>query len=97
MNLEIPDFRQLDSRIDGPLNDILHHCLARDPARRYATADQLLYDLEYHIYHGGYGPTNETLGKFTRELFGQNVPAAPIVHGSTDLMEQTIRVHTKLE
>ena len=95
LNLETPDFRKLDSRIDGPLNDILHHCLARDPARRYATADQLLYDLEYHIYHGGYGPTNETLGKFTRELFGQNVPNAPVTHGSTDLMEQTIRVHNE--
>ena len=77
LNMEIPDFRKLDSRIDDPLNDILQRCLARDPAQRYATADQLLYDLEYYIYHGGYGPTNETLGKFTRELFGQNVPAIP--------------------
>ena len=30
-----------------------------------------MYDLEYYIYHSGYGPTNETLGKFIRELFGQ--------------------------
>jgi serine/threonine-protein kinase len=97
LKLDIPDFRQLDSRIDGPLNDILHHCLARDPARRYATADQLLYDLEYHIYHGGYGPTNETLGKFTRELFGQNVPTVPVNCGSTDLMEHTMRILPKLE
>jgi serine/threonine-protein kinase len=95
LNMEIPDFRKLDSRIDDSLNDILQDCLARDPARRYATADQLLYDLEYHIYHGGYGPTNETLGKFTRELFGQNVPAAPVTRGSTDLMEHTMRIHTK--
>ena len=65
----------------------------RDPAQRYASADQLLYDLEYHIYHGGYGPTNETLGKFTRELFGQNVPPAPAARGSTDLMEHTVRIH----
>ena len=33
-----------------------------------------MYDLEYYIYHDGYGPTNETLGKFIRELFGQIVP-----------------------
>ena len=31
MNQPIPDFRALDSRIDDKLNDILHHCLARDP------------------------------------------------------------------
>ena len=74
MNQPIPDFRALDPRIDDKLNDILHHCLARDPARRYATADQLMYDLEYYIYHAGYGPTNETLGKFIRELFGQEIP-----------------------
>ncbi|HZT23063.1 MAG TPA: serine/threonine-protein kinase, partial [Verrucomicrobiae bacterium] len=82
LNMEIPDFRKLDSRIDTPLNDLLHRCLARDPDQRYATADQLLYDLEYYIYHSGYGPTNETLGKFTRELFGQHVP--PAAGGSPD-------------
>ena len=67
----IPDFRALDHRIDDQLNDLLHHCLVRDPNRRYATAEQLLRDLEFYIYGAGYGPTNETLGKFIRELFGQ--------------------------
>jgi len=64
-------------RIDDKLNDILHHCLARDLTRRYATADQLMYDLEYYIYHSGYGPTNETLGKYIRELFGRPRPTWP--------------------
>ncbi|HTV61319.1 MAG TPA: serine/threonine-protein kinase [Verrucomicrobiae bacterium] len=94
LNMEIPDFRKMDSRIDDPLNDILQRALARDPAQRYPHADQLLYDLEYHIYHKGYGPTNETLGKFTRELFGQEAPRASAVRGSTDLMEHTVRVQT---
>ncbi len=73
LNQPIPDFRAMDNRIDDKLNDILHHCLARDLSRRYATAEQLMFDLEYYIYHDGYGPTNETLGKFIRELFGQDV------------------------
>jgi hypothetical protein len=30
--------------------------------------------LEYYIYGAGYGPTNETLGKFIRQLFGQEAP-----------------------
>jgi serine/threonine protein kinase len=76
LNQPIPDFRALDPRIDDKLNDILHHCLARDPDRRYATAAELMYDLEYYIYGAGYGPTNETLGKFIRELFGQE-PVKP--------------------
>ena len=67
----IPDFRKLDQRIDDRLNEILRRALARDLDQRYATADELLYDLEHYIYHGGYGPTNETLGKFIRDLFGQ--------------------------
>ena len=95
INQPIPDFRALDERIDDKLNDILHHCLTRDLARRYATADELMYDLEYYIYHEGYGPTNETLGKFIRELFGQHVPAASAIedsHGKTVLLEQTARV-----
>ncbi len=74
----IPDFRALDPRIDDQLNDLLHHCLAHDASRRYGSADQLMQDLEYYIYHGGYGPTNETLGKYIRELFSQEpVPVAP--------------------
>jgi len=95
LNMDIPDFRKLDPRIDDKLNDLLQRCLVRDPAQRYATADELLYDLEYYIYHGGYGPTNETLGKFTRELFGQNVPVVSAARSSTDVMEHTIRVNSK--
>jgi serine/threonine protein kinase len=95
MTQPIPDFRALDPRIDDKLNDILHHCLARDTARRYATADELMYDLEFYIYGAGYGPTNETLGKYIRELFGQSVPVASTIedgHGKTIMLEETARL-----
>jgi serine/threonine-protein kinase len=91
----IPDFRALDARVDDKLNDILHHCLTRDLNRRYPTADELMYDLEYYIYHSGYGPTNETLGKFSRELFGQVSPTtapAQNTREQTVLLEQTARL-----
>jgi len=94
MKQVIPDFRTLDERIDDPLNEILQHCLTRDLAKRYAAADELMTALEYYIYHGGYGPTNETLGKFIRELFGQVVPAeaATTARGGTELIEHTARI-----
>ncbi len=76
MALPLPNFSQLNPRIDQRLNEILHRTLSRDLSKRYATADELLYDLEYFIYHKGYGPTNETLGKFISELFGQKVPGS---------------------
>lgn len=91
MNQPIPDFHALDPRIDNKLNDILHHCLARDLAHRYASADLLMHDLEYYIYHAGYGPTNETLGRFIRELFDQQPakPAPPEALGQTIILDDT--------
>lgn len=76
MSMPIPDFRTLDERVDERLNQILHRALARDLDKRYPSADELLYDLEHYIYHSGYGPTNETMGKYIRELFGQGPPQA---------------------
>jgi serine/threonine-protein kinase len=70
MNMPVPDFRTIDNRIDDRLNEILHRALQRDLDKRYPNADELLYDLEHYIYHSGYGPTNETMGKYIRDLFG---------------------------
>jgi len=87
MTMPLPNYCLLNSRIDERLNEIVHRTLARELSKRYATADELLYDLEYYIYHKGYGPTNETLGKFMRELFGQSVPG-PADKGETTVMER---------
>jgi serine/threonine-protein kinase len=95
----IPDFRMLDSRVDEKLNVILQRCLTRDLSKRFETADELMYELEYYIYHGGYGPTNETMGKFIRELFGQATPKdslAPGLHGQTEILEHTARLRAKI-
>jgi serine/threonine-protein kinase len=94
LKMPIPDFRKLDSRIDDPLNEILQKCLSHDLSQRYATADELMTALEYYIYHAGYGPTNETLGKFIRDLFGQSVPAASLTEsrGATQVIEHTARI-----
>jgi serine/threonine-protein kinase len=92
MTMPIPDFRKKDQRIDDRLNEILQKALSRDLKKRYPTADELLYDLEHYIYHSGYGPTNETLGKQVRELFGQNPNQdAGTAKGDTRLLERTAR------
>src|SRR5664279_2283408 len=44
ISMAVPDFRKLDDRIDDRLNQILHRMLSRDLNKRYATADELLYD-----------------------------------------------------
>jgi serine/threonine-protein kinase len=97
MTLPIPDFRRLDARVDDRLNEILHRALARDLAQRHQNGDELLYDLEHYIYHSGYGPTNETLGKFIRELFSLAIPPADAqtVTGSTKHFKLTSRNSAK--
>src|SRR5690349_23856399 len=93
MTLALPDFRKLDSRIDDRLNEILQRALVRDLNRRYPDADEMLYELEHYIYHTGYGPTNETLGRFIRELFGQ-APMHTVdeSRGSTIILDRTTSV-----
>jgi serine/threonine protein kinase len=96
MSLPIPNFPTLEPRVDERLNEILHRALARDLDKRYASGDELLYDLEHYIYHSGYGPTNETLGKYIRELFGQTVlPAVQSGKGDTLLLDPTAHNYAK--
>jgi eukaryotic-like serine/threonine-protein kinase len=88
MSLDLPDFRALDARIDERLNRVLHRALDRHPHNRYSDTDELLYELEHYIYHSGYGPTNETLGKFIRELF-EHSTAEPEGGSSAILLDRT--------
>ena len=76
IRMPIPDFQELTQKVDTRLNEILQRALSRDLDKRYPSADEFLYDLEHYIYHGGYGPTNETLGRFMRELFSDEKPSA---------------------
>lgn len=93
LSLPIPDFRQLHPEIDDRLNHILQRLLARELDQRYQNAEHVLGDLERYIYSAGYGPTNETLGKFIRELFGQHVPTnGGVAKGGTALLEHTSRI-----
>ncbi len=93
IKMPIPDFRQLHTEVDDRLNDILQRMLARELEQRYGTAEEVLSDLERYIYSAGYGPTNETLGKFIRELYGQHVPAdGSSAKGGTALLEHTSRI-----
>jgi serine/threonine-protein kinase len=64
----IPDFQAINPAIETRLNQILQRALHRDLALRYQTADEFLYELEHFIYHRGYGPTNETMGRFLRQV-----------------------------
>lgn len=94
LTLPVPDFRTLHPEVDDRLNEILHRLLARELDQRYQTADDVLGELERYIYSAGYGPTNETLGRFIREVFGQHLPSSGdgAARGGTALLERTSRI-----
>lgn len=97
MTMQVPDFRKLDPRIDDRLNEILQRALARDLNQRYPNADELLYDLEHYIYHSGYGPTNETLGRMMRELYSDLPGESMDPKGGTRLIERPASPDVKLK
>ncbi len=70
LNLDIPDFPEKRPDIDPKLNQILQQSLERDRDKRYNSADDMLTELEMYIYGSGYGPTNEKLAGYIRDLFG---------------------------
>lgn len=67
--LPIPDFATLRPEIDPRLNAIIHKALARERENRYQTASEMLTALEMYLYSDGYGPTNEKLADYIRDLF----------------------------
>jgi serine/threonine-protein kinase len=66
---EVPPLEQHVEDVPDMLLDIVRRSLQPDPAVRYQDAGNMGYDLEYFMYHKGYGPTIVTLERYLRELF----------------------------
>ncbi|MDP7035034.1 MAG: serine/threonine-protein kinase [Planctomycetota bacterium] len=69
MNQEIPDIHTVDPDVPQKLIDILGKSLKRELGERYQAARDMGDDLEHFLYDDGYGPTNQTLEKYLKELF----------------------------
>lgn len=65
----IVSVRTLNAEVPPDLEKIVLQALRPNPAERYQDAGAIGYDLEYFLYHKGYGPTIQTLEKYQRELF----------------------------
>jgi len=70
LTMPIPQFITLRADIDAGLEAIIHKLLQRDRDKRYQSAFEVLNDLEVYLYSDRYGPTNEKLGVYLKELFG---------------------------
>lgn len=80
----IPDPRDFRSDIPDNLSKIILKALSRDLNKRYQSASEMGYDLEYHIYRDGYGPTNQTLGGYLREnVLGKKMDGSDLARADT--------------
>ncbi|MGB0408732.1 MAG: serine/threonine protein kinase [Opitutales bacterium] len=94
LELSIPDFTEMREDIDPRLDDILQQGLSRVREKRYQNAWKMLTALELFLYGEGYGPTNEKLAAYTKDLFGEDGPEAANrwSRGSTPDIKQETRV-----
>ncbi|MFM8360869.1 MAG: protein kinase domain-containing protein [Verrucomicrobiota bacterium] len=93
LRASLPDFGTLQPQLGGPVNAMLHRAMSRHPDDRYPTADEFLVALERSIYGSGYGPTNEKLGQYLRDLFPRlaPAPAAPTPSGGAAVSPARLR------
>ena len=76
LSMPIPQFAKLRPDIDPKLEAILQKAFQRDREQRYQSAYEMLTDLEMYLYSDRYGPTNEKLGVYLKEIMGHNEPIA---------------------
>ena len=69
LDKEVPSMKDLNPEITPRVEQIVRRAVERDPERRYQSGSEMGYDLEYAIYHEGYGPTIVTLEKYMRGIF----------------------------
>ncbi len=77
LTMPIPKFGTLRADIDDRLEAIIQKALQRDRDKRYQSAAQMLTDLELYLYSDRYGPTNEKLGVYLKELMDHREPGVP--------------------
>ena len=68
LHAELPDFHAERAEIDPALAAILVRALGRGRHQRYATAREMMTELERYLYRDGYGPTNEKLAEYLRSF-----------------------------
>ena len=77
LTMPIPKFGTLRADIDDRLEAIIQKALQRDREKRYQNAAQMLTDLELYLYSDRYGPTNEKLGVYLKEVMDHREPGVP--------------------
>jgi serine/threonine-protein kinase len=91
--LPIPDPRDYRKEIPEEVVRIITKALERDLETRYQSAGEMGYDLEYHIYRDGYGPTVQTLARYLSRLYPEQdfaTHATTSRRRATDFIDTTV-------
>ena len=70
---DVAPIRSKRPDIPARVEEILQRSLLRDKNQRYQKALEMLADLEHFMYDKGFGPTNNTLEKYLKELFPERI------------------------
>jgi eukaryotic-like serine/threonine-protein kinase len=65
----IKDPSKLNPHIPARVEEIILKALEVNPGNRFQTAEEMLEAIEVYLYHDRYGPTNEKLAKYVRNLY----------------------------
>ena len=71
---DIPSIRDHAPDVPVAIEKILEQALVRDRDGRYQSAADMGDDLEHFMYDKGFGPTNQTLEAYLREIFADRRP-----------------------
>ncbi len=85
----VAPIRELMPDLPEMVVEIVERALKLDPEERYQDAGKMSYDLEYFMYHKGYGPTIVTMEHYLREVFPEQVPVGD-AEDSTESLPDTI-------
>jgi len=66
--MEVPPIATHRSDVPESLQAILECALQRDPDRRFPSAGDMGYQLEFYLYKDGFGPTNDKLCEYMRTI-----------------------------
>lgn len=68
-SLRIPPIKSVVRDLPPMLEEIVERAVRTEPRDRYQEAGKFGYDLEYYMYHKGYGPTIVTMENYLKEIF----------------------------
>ncbi|MCX7702501.1 MAG: serine/threonine protein kinase [Planctomycetota bacterium] len=74
----VEPIRKYRSDVPEAVSKIIERALQKDRELRYQRAQEMLFDLEYYMYHDRYGPTTSTLEHYLAKIFPDKVTYQPI-------------------